>query len=62
MDTILEHGDGSGGKAFCVVMQNENSIITPLGMTKITLLVRTLARYMLEGKQLSLGSRCKLMS
>jgi hypothetical protein len=28
MDTILEHGDGSGGKAFCVVMQNDNSTIT----------------------------------
>jgi hypothetical protein len=28
MDTILEHGDGSGGHAFCVVMQNDNSTIT----------------------------------
>lgn len=35
MDAILEHGDGSGGKAFCVVMQNDNSTIsTPLNDKK----------------------------
>lgn len=35
MATILKHGDGSGGKVFCIVMQDENStIITPLSDKK----------------------------